>query len=497
MELGFQPSGPAFPTRRLSGRETYQRLPIDQKTTQVVTVPPLRTRSQAKMPPEMTSCQQDHPFAEAGRERSRSYSNAQLKVVIVAANVSTRFGGEAILPWHYFRLLRKRGVQAWLVSHERTQHELTTLLPQEVDRMLFVPDRPAQRWLHKMSKPMPQRIANLTLGWLIGLYTGVMQRKIVRDLVRTHGIDVVHEPIPISPKQPSLMYRVGAPVVMGPMNGGMNYPPGFSKSEGLLQRWLVRAGRATSDALNLALPGKRDAAVLLVANQRTRDALPLGVTGEVIELVENGVDLTVFRPARANGDESRVRPRFAFVGRLIDWKGVDILLQATAKALHDQDLELHIVGDGSLRSELESLAAALDLKEHVAFHGYLPQEQYAPLLADCDALVLPSLFEAGGAVVLEAMAIGLPVIATKWGGPADYLDDTTGILIEPTQRERFIEELAQAMVRLARSRELGRELGKAGRVRVATEFDWEKRIDRILSVYARASRLHRGVNETP
>src|SRR5262249_29995174 len=110
----------------------------------------------------MTTCEQDHLFAEAERERPRRCSDAQRKIVIVAANVSTRFGGEAILPWHYFRLLRKRGVQAWLVSHERTQLELTRLLPQEADRMVFVPDRLAQRWLHKMSAPVPPRIANMT-----------------------------------------------------------------------------------------------------------------------------------------------------------------------------------------------------------------------------------------------------------------------------------------------------------------------------------------------
>jgi glycosyltransferase involved in cell wall biosynthesis len=432
---------------------------------------------------------------EGRREPWRCSSNAQLKVVIVAANVSTRFGGEAILPWHYFRLLRKRGVQAWLVSHERTRLELTTLLPHEADRMWFVPDRPAQRWLHKISKPLPHRITSLTTGWIIGLYTSVMQRKIVRDLVRTHGIDVVHEPIPVSPKQPSLMYGLGAPVVMGPMNGGMNYPPGFRKSEGLLQRWLVRAGRTASDALNLALPGKRDAAVLLVANQRTREALPRGVGGEIIELVENGVDLTVFAPAGTTRDQSRARPRFAFVGRLIDLKGVDMLLEATARALREQDLELHIVGDGAIRSQLETLAAALDLSEHVAFHGFIPQEQCAALVADCDALVLPSICECGGAVVLEAMAMGLPVIATKWGGPADYLDETSGILIEPIGRERFIADLARAMVTLASSRELGLKLGMSGRAQVESEYDWEKKIDRILSVYARASQLQRAVKE--
>jgi glycosyltransferase involved in cell wall biosynthesis len=412
-----------------------------------------------------------------------------MKVVVVATNASTRFGGEAILPWHYFRLLRKRGVEAWLVAHERTRLELTALLPNEVDRMRFVPDLFAQRWLHRMSRPLPKRVTDITLGWGIGICTSWMQRKIVRDLVAQHDVDVVHEPIPVSPRQPSLMYDVHAPVVIGPMNGGMNYPRAFARSQGLLERWLMRTGRVASNALNAVLRGKCEAAVLLVANERTRQALPRGFKGEVMELSENGVDLDVFRRAEGSMSQSgSVRPKFAFVGRLIEWKGVDLLLKATAKALRRRDLELHIVGDGEIRSQLESLAADLELGDRVVFHGFIPQDQCAGLLAEFDALVLPSLYECGGAVVLEAMAIGLPVIATKWGGPADYLDERTGILIEPTGPESFINEIADAMIRLAESPELRAQLGQAARKRAVAEFDWERKIDVILEVYARATR---------
>ena len=411
-----------------------------------------------------------------------------MKVVVVATNASTRFGGEAILPWHYFRLLRKRGVEAWLVAHERTRAELTALLPDEVDRMRFVPDRMAQRWLYRMSKPLPSRVTDITLGWGIGICTSWMQRKIVRDLVAEHGVDVVHEPIPVSPKQPSLMFGVGAPVVIGPMNGGMSYPPAFARSQGSLERLLMWTGRLASNALNAVLRGKREAAVLLVANERTRRALPRGTKGEVIELSENGVDLGVFR--RVEGSRSLsgiVRPRFAFVGRLIEWKGVDMLLKATAKALRRQDLELHIIGDGAILPQLKSLAAELKLEDRVVFYGFIPQEQCAALLAGFDALVLPSLYECGGAVVLEAMAIGLPVIATKWGGPTDYLDEKTGILIEPTGPESFVNDIAEAMIRLAQLPELRTQLGHAARTRAAADFDWEGKIDLILEVYARAA----------
>jgi glycosyltransferase involved in cell wall biosynthesis len=416
------------------------------------------------------------------------FDGGQMKVVVVATNASTRFGGESILPWHYFRLLRQRGIEAWLVAHERTRNELTALLPNEVDRMRFVPDRMGQRLLNWMSKPLPSRVTDITLGWGIGICTSWMQRKIVRDLVAEHGVDVVHEPIPVSPKQPSLMCGVGAPVVIGPMNGGMTYPPAFAKSQGSLERFLMWTGRLASNALNAVLRGKREAAVLLVANERTRRALPRGIRGEVVELSENGVDLGVFR--RPEGSTSRsaaARPRFAFVGRLIEWKGVDMLLRATAKALPRQDLELHIIGDGAILPQLKSLAAELRLEDHVVFHGFVPQDQCAPLLAEFDALVLPSLYECGGAVVLEAMAIGLPVIATKWGGPVDYMDENTGILIEPTGPESFINNIAEAMIRLAQSPELRTQLGQAARTRVVAEFDWERKIDVMLEVYARAA----------
>src|SRR5215212_7219650 len=113
----------------------------------------------------------------------------------------------------------------------------------------------------------------------------------------------------------------------------------------------------------------------------------------------------------------------------------------------------------------------------------------AELLQSADAMVLPSLFECGGAVVLEAMACGLPVIATNWGGPADYLDDTCGILVAPTSRDALIDGLAMAMRRLADSPSLREAMGRAARVRAAA-FDWQQKVDRMVTLYAAVAREH-------
>jgi glycosyltransferase involved in cell wall biosynthesis len=419
-----------------------------------------------------------------------SRRTAGVRVVIVAEHASTREGGEAVLPVHYFRLLRSRGIEAWLVVHARSQRELMEVLPDEVNRMHFVPDRTAQRWLHRIARLLPGRVTAAPVDWMVHVITGFMQRRLVRKLVETHGIDVVHEPAPVSPKRPSFMFGLGAPVVIGPMNGGMTFPPAFSEFQGPLEPWLMNLGRSAAQALNVAIPGKRRAAILLVANERTRCALPKYASERVIDVMDNGVDLSLFRSGKTGRTAPNQRVKFVFLGRLVDLKRVDLLLEATSRASQQCDLELHIIGDGPMRQSLEAQTQALALMSRVVFHGQVAQARCPTLLAECDVLVLPSLRECGGAVVLEAMAMGLPVVAANWGGPADYLDERTGILVDPAGHEPFVEGLTEAMVRLAASEPLRKTMGKAGRQKVV-EFDWERKIDRILEIYAEAIRCTR------
>ena len=410
----------------------------------------------------------------------------EVRPIIVTPNCSLRMGGEAALPFHFFRVLRNRGVDVRLVTHGRNRDELATAWPQEQDRIFYASDDWVHKLLYRVGHMLPNRISRATFGMVAEFYTERQQRRIIRRLVKIGRGNLVHKPIPVSPVQPSILHSVGAPVVFGPMNGGMDYPPGFRRLENPLERLAVRIGRRLGGFVNLLFPGKRRAALLLVANQRTREALPRGVDRRPIaSMPENGVDLPLWNaerdPAPAAGRRDG-KVRFVFLGRLVDWKAVDLLLDAWSRC-GELEATLEIIGDGPMLAPLKAQCDRLGLNGSVQFAGWQPQTEAARRLAAADALVLPSLLECGGAVVLEAMAAGLPVIAARWGGPTDYLDESCGILIAPTNREQFVNEFAEAMRELGGSAGLRRHLGTAGKARVEQFYDWDRKADRILAIY--------------
>jgi glycosyltransferase involved in cell wall biosynthesis len=405
-------------------------------------------------------------------------STGLTRVLIVAENASTRLGGEAILPYHYFRLLRARRLDAFLIVHERSRDELEMLFADDLDHIRFVKDQALQKLFYRMGRLLPRRIDEATLGLANNMLTQMAQRQAIRAL-RCEGT-VIHQPIPVSPRFPSILSGLGAPLVVGPLNGGMEYPSSFRHEEGSFSRLLIAVGRSFTDVMNSLFNGKQKAAVILVANQRTRDALPSGLEGRVVELPENGVDTTQWLGAAAQPEKAS-SARFVFMGRLVDWKALDIVLDALKLVV---GAELDVIGDGPQRATWESHALAAGVGDRVRFRGWLRQDECAVFLRGSCALLLPSIYECGGAVVLEAMAMSVPVIATAWGGPLDYLDSNCGILLQPDNRNALVVGFAEGMTRLMESRELCAEMGAAGRARLLAHFDWSKKIDTMLEIYA-------------
>jgi glycosyltransferase involved in cell wall biosynthesis len=412
----------------------------------------------------------------------RTSNQEPLRVCIVAENASFQFGGEASLPLHYYTRLRARGVEAWLIVHGRTRQELETLFPNDSARIRFIPDKWFHKLIWRLNHFLPRRVAEATLGTLMVLVNQCIQRQMLRGLIATHQVNVVHQPIPVSPLAPSLICKLGVPVVIGPMNGGMDYPEAFRSVESRLTRAAIELGRSCANLVNRAIPGKKLASFVLVANQRTRQALPACVQGTVVEIPENGVDLRIWSvqsQTLSNGHP----PRFLFMGRLVDLKRLDWAIEALANV---PGAYLDVIGDGPMRADWTRLAATLNLNDRIFFRGWMSQQECAQYLQSAIALLFPSIMDCGGAVVLEAMATGTPVIAVAWGGPKDYLDESCGMLIPPVDAKAVINGFAAGMQTLIDKPQLRISLGAAARKKIEESFSWEQKIDRVVEIYRRA-----------
>ena len=403
-----------------------------------------------------------------------------LKILIVCEHASNAFGGEAILPLNYYRYLTKSQHDVYLITHDRVKTSMLKMLEINQNHIFYVPDTWAHQFLNKCVRKLPARFGAVSVGFITHLLTQIYQWKLVRKIVKDKKIDLIHEPAPVSAVQPSAMFGFGVPIIIGPMNGGMSFPPAFQYMAGWSERILYQLIRMFTSAYNLIIPGKFFADVLLVANQRTLYALPKLRMGKVIQLVENGVFSVLAKP-KAISQSSQIN--VLYVGRLIDLKMIDIAIDAVLKC--KGDIKLTILGDGPLRAQLMEYAQT-NAAGKVQFLGVVPHAEINQHYDNADVFVLPSVRECGGAVVLEAMARGLPVIAVNWGGPADYITEETGFLVDPKSRTYMVEEFARIIELLAHQPLLRYKIGEAAIQRVKQHFLWDEKIPKIINIYQKA-----------
>jgi sugar transferase (PEP-CTERM/EpsH1 system associated) len=216
----------------------------------------------------------------------------------------------------------------------------------------------------------------------------------------------------------------------------------------------------------------------------------VGIAASKVEQIYNGVDHALFSP-RAGDRPELFPPGFlqepAFVigtvGRLAAVKDQATLLRAVQSMLRDRtewvaSVRVLIVGDGPLRSELEQLARDLGVEQVIWFAG--DRSDVPQLLRAMDLFVLPSLAEGISNTVLEAMASGLPVIATRTGGNPELVEeDVTGHLF-PVGDQRA---LAEILTRMIDHPAAARTMGQAARRRTLERFDWQRTVDDYLAVY--------------
>ncbi|WP_439518901.1 glycosyltransferase family 4 protein [Hydrogenophaga sp.] len=306
------------------------------------------------------------------------------------------------------------------------------------------------------------------------------------DRIRAGEFDVVHRITPLTPTAPSSLARrcarAGVPFVLGPLNGGVPWPAEFDRERRREKEWLSYVRTAYR-----YMPGIRQtyrhAAKVLVGSRFTLGDLPARYRDKYIYMPENGIDPARFWQTVQHRSDGPLRA--AFVGRLVPYKGADMLLEAARELLQKGTLTIDIVGDGPMMEELRATVLEHGLGSAVTLHGWVPNEKVQDILCQCDILAFPSIREFGGGVVLEAMALGVVPVVVDYAGPGELVTSDTGFKVPIGTRADIVSGFRAVLARLTTSRAEVYNRSETARLHVQNEFIWPVKARQVVSLYAR------------
>jgi glycosyltransferase involved in cell wall biosynthesis len=409
------------------------------------------------------------------------------RVLVVAEAANPEWASGPLIGWNLSRALAKI-VDVHLVTQVRNRDALTRAGLIEGRDFTAIDNESVASLLYRVSDRLR---GGAGLGWTTMTAFGSfayysfeleMWRRFKARLAGGE-FDVVHRITPVSPTSQSIIAKrldkLSIPFVVGPLNGGVPWPRHFTDRQRAERDWLSHVRW-----LYKLMPGyystRRYSAAIIAGSRYTLNEMPVWAREKCFYIPENGVALDrLSSPGR-----SYSRPlRGAFVGRLVPYKGADILLEAAAEFLRSGELELHIIGDGPERNSLHEAVGRLGIQGRVRFYGWLPYAEVQDKLMTCHFMALPSVREFGGAVVIEAMALGVTPIVADYAGPSELVDDKTGIRVSFTDKPSLVSGVRQAIAKIIHSPFLLENLGAAARERVREKLTWEAKANQIAKLY--------------
>ncbi len=401
-----------------------------------------------------------------------------MRVLIGAYACEPQQGSEPAVGWHWALEATRAGHDVWVVtrSNNRAAIESATT-PGSDARLHFV----------YLDLPWPFRWLKKRLGHLglLGYYY-LWQMLLAVQATRLHRrlrFDIAHHVTFVNDTLPSGLAFLRLPFVWGPIGGSTHrLPPAIELN-------LARAERAHErlrSTLQLCLKHLDPFARFT----RARSTTILTYTEEALEGLRPAerqraraiVHIGVSENEPPPRDEAAPRRdgglRVLTGGRLTHWKGYDLLVEAFGELVRARPgtaVKLVITGSGTFRPRLEELVARHSLEQHVEFVGHLPtRDAVFALMQESDLFALPTLRDGPPFVLLEAMAVGLPVLCLDLGATAELVPDAAGFRIEPRDRRYVIEEIARVLELLDSDPDRARAMGRIARDEALRRHDWTR-----------------------
>jgi glycosyltransferase involved in cell wall biosynthesis len=285
--------------------------------------------------------------------------------------------------------------------------------------------------------------------------------------------DVVLRVMPMSPVLPSpfasFLRKGPIPFVIGPLNGGLPWPPGFSQLEN--QKEWVSNLRNLYRYLPFARSTYRHAAAIIAASSQTYSEFA-EYRDKLFFVPEPGIASSLcFGDSRSPQPGAKLE--LLFVGGLVPRKACDLALRAAAPLLRSDLARFTVVGDGPERNRLEQLVKSLGIENAVVFCGWLGHAEVLSCMRSADVFVFPSVRDNGAGVVFEALATGAVPVVADFGGPGDIVHAEVGYKVPITNENDVVVQIEKILGELVHNRTLLERLRQQGMTYARERLTWD------------------------
>lgn len=394
-----------------------------------------------------------------------------MKILLSAYACRPNAGTEPGYGWNWATHLAARGLEVYVLTAERYRKDIEPeLRANPVPNLKFCYVRAP--WGMDKRSEIPQYVA-----WQFEAL------KSARELARSVSFDLVHHVTYGSVHVPSPLWRLGIPVVFGPVGGGQTAPSQMLSYFGAGKRkeQLRTAYTRLLSSSSFYKRGLRRMNFVLAANRDTLELVQNAGCKHADLICDAGLPGNVFATAPRQFQESDCPLKLLWVGRILPRKALPLALDALARV---QQATLTIVGDGLDANAVRQMISDRNLESRVHWEGKrLPWNEVQTAYREHDAMLFTSLRDSFGSQLMEAMAQGLPIITLNLHGARDFVPQTAGLKVPVSEPEETVQNLARAIEAFASFSPEKRNEMSAAAWNFARSFTWTARAEFAEGIY--------------
>ena len=389
------------------------------------------------------------------------------KILVSAYGCEPFRGSEAGVGWNWI-LQMARFNELYVIARSNDKEKIEKNLPEGFKQTVHFFYYDTCSLLRKVKKK-DKGLYLYYWFWQIGIIP--VAAKIIREYKPDYTMHLTFGSI----WMPTFLPFFRTPFIWGPVGGGDGVPRQLLSVLPIKQR-IVQSFRYVlikTSWLNplVAIPSRK-AELILCRTENNRDAIPKKYRGKCHVVLETAMGEEVFAHCK-NYDTNASRIELLTTGRLVPFKNTIMALECMNE-LHKKYGNIHmtVIGQGSEKSRLKEYILRNNLESVVDLIPEMPREEVLEGLKKADIYVFPSLREGGSWALMEAMAIGLPVVRLNWTGMKIIADPESAIMVEPSSYENVRSEFTDALEKLILKPVLRTELGRNARQRMLEQFNW-------------------------